>query len=95
MRRLCASAARIKVFDGTHPMFTQVPPNVPFSAIAARAPSSAPLLAAANPADPPPPITRSKSPSPREMGVIAPRSEPARMKSPIPSIVSVPSKRLM
>src|SRR2546425_2388644 len=54
----------MSVFDGTQPTFTQVPPSVPPSTIATRAPRSAPLMAAANPAEPPPTTSRSNSPPP-------------------------------
>src|SRR6266851_1189107 len=52
-------AAAIRFFDGKHPRFTQVPPSVRFSVIAAVLPSSAALMAAANAVDPEPKITRS------------------------------------
>ena len=43
----------------SRPMFTQVPPIVPFSTMATLAPSSADLMAAAKAADPPPIVIRS------------------------------------
>src|SRR5439155_1697742 len=52
----------MSVFDGTQPTFTQVPPSVPPSTRATRASRSAALMAAANPAEPPPTIRRSNSP---------------------------------
>src|SRR2546427_12961073 len=54
----------MRVFDGTQPTFTQVPPSVPPSTIATRAPRSAALMAAANPAEPPPTTRRSNSSPP-------------------------------
>jgi hypothetical protein len=44
----------MSVFEGTHPMLTQMPPIVPSSTIATLAPSSAALIAAARAAEPPP-----------------------------------------
>ncbi len=56
-RRKCAIfAARIMVFDGTHPVFTQVPPRVARSITVIRAPRSAAFSAAAM-AAPPVPMT--------------------------------------
>src|SRR5579875_243702 len=54
-----ASAARIRVFDGTQPILTQVPPMVPAPISATSAPSSLARIAAENPADPAPITTRS------------------------------------
>src|SRR6266851_2107296 len=52
-------AAAIRFFDGKHPRFTQVPPSVRFSVIAAVLPSSAALMAVANAVDPEPKMTKS------------------------------------
>src|SRR5947208_13633231 len=52
-------AAAIRFFDGRHPRFTQVPPSMRFSVIAAVLPNSAALIAAANAVEPEPRITRS------------------------------------
>src|SRR3989442_10864606 len=49
----------MSVFDGTQATLTHVPPNVPFSAIATRAPRSAARIAAAKPAEPPPTTRKS------------------------------------
>jgi len=46
--------------DGTHPVFTQVPPMVPRSIITTEAPESLAVIAAANAAPPEPMIARSK-----------------------------------
>lgn len=51
-----ASAAASRAFDGTHPVFTQVPPTVPRSIITTVRPVDRAAIAAANPA-PPEPIT--------------------------------------
>jgi hypothetical protein len=51
--------ARIKFFDGTQPVLTQVPPIVPCPISATRAPSSAAVIAAEKPADPAPMIATS------------------------------------
>ena len=53
------SAARISVFDGTQPTLTQVPPIVPVPMRATWAPSSAPWMAAENPAEPAPTTAKS------------------------------------
>jgi hypothetical protein len=45
--------------DGTHPVFTQVPPTVPRSAITTEAPASWVVIAAANASPPDPVIARS------------------------------------
>ena len=51
-----ASAAASSALDGTHPVFTHVPPNVPRSIITTDFPSVVARIAAAN-AAPPDPIT--------------------------------------
>src|SRR5260370_42534275 len=56
------SVARIRFFDGTQPVLTQVPPIVPCPINATRAPSSAAVIAAEKPADPAPMTARSYNP---------------------------------
>src|SRR5690606_8199021 len=54
-----ASAAAISAFDGTQPVFTHVPPNVPRSTITTDLPSVVARMAAANAPPPDPMIARS------------------------------------
>ena len=54
-----ASVARIRFFDGTQPVLTQVPPIVPCPISTTRAPSSAAVIAAEKPAEPAPTTARS------------------------------------
>src|SRR5215467_13160825 len=56
-----AVAAASSALDGTHPVFTQVPPIVPRSIITTEAPASLAAIAAANAAPPEPAIARSNS----------------------------------
>src|SRR3546814_11590366 len=58
-RSLTASIARIRVFDGTQPTLTQVPPMMPWPMRATWAPASAAVMAAENPAEPAPITARS------------------------------------
>src|SRR3546814_11219294 len=53
------STARIIALEGTQPTLTHVPPMVPAPMTATWAPCSAAVMAAENPADPPPKTTRS------------------------------------
>jgi len=54
-----ASAPAISALDGTHPVFTQVPPMVPRSIIATDFPRTVAWMAAANAAPPEPMTARS------------------------------------
>jgi len=54
-----ASAAASSALDGTHPVFTQVPPTVPRSTITTFLPSPLAWMAAANAPPPEPMIARS------------------------------------
>ncbi|GGK40011.1 hypothetical protein GCM10007073_03400 [Micrococcus flavus] len=54
-----ASAVASKALEGTHPVFTQVPPTVPRSIITTRLPRLVARIAAANAAPPDPIIARS------------------------------------
>src|SRR3546814_7060975 len=53
------STARIIALEGTQPTLTHVPPMVPAPMTATSAPCSTAVMAAENPADPPPMTTRS------------------------------------
>jgi hypothetical protein len=54
-----AAATASSALDGTHPVFTHVPPVVPRSIITTEAPTSRAVIAAANAAPPEPMIARS------------------------------------
>jgi hypothetical protein len=54
-----AAAAASSALDGTHPVFTHVPPIVPRSIITTEAPASRAVIAAANAAPPDPVMARS------------------------------------
>jgi hypothetical protein len=69
-----ASAAASSAFDGTHPVFTQVPPVVPRSTITTRLPLLVAAMAAANAAEPEPMTARSKPDS--VVVTVSPRPEP-------------------
>jgi hypothetical protein len=81
-----ASVARIRFFDGTQPVLTQVPPIVPCPTSATRAPSSAAVIAAENPAEPAPTIAMSQAPFSPAPG--------ARRSSGFSMMVLLPSDRL-
>src|SRR5216683_2287030 len=71
-----AAAAASSALDGTHPVFTQVPPTAPRSIITTDAPASLAVIAAANAAPPDPMIARSYRmlvPSPDQRGTIPTR----------------------
>ena len=66
-----ASAAASRALEGTHPVFTQVPPMVPRSIITTRLPRVVARIAAAN-AAPPDPITARSYDLPLSVAVISP-----------------------
>src|SRR5215469_4652793 len=71
-----AAAAASSALDGTHPVFTHVPPIVPRSIIATDAPASRAVIAVANAAPPDPMIARSNCmivPSPDQRGALPAR----------------------
>src|SRR5712691_2752993 len=72
-----AAAAASSALDGTHPVFTHVPPTVPRSIISTEAPASRAVMAAANAAPPDPMIARSYCmivPSPGQRGAVPARA---------------------